>query len=265
MPTPSRKVALERLLHDLGPQLERGSQSSAAASRGARPVRDTEVLCTGIPDLDNLLKGGISKDCISEVFGDASSGRTYLAFHLLAGVTRKGELAAWIDASDSFAPDSAAGFGVELSRLLWVRAPQPKAALRCAEAILQRAGFGLVVLDFTLQETSAQRRLAQLPTAAWLRLRRAAAKNRTPLLLLVRHSLAGSAASLALGMRTRQLLSCSLPTAICGIESELYTHRSPGAPARQQLILSRSSLPAAHIQPRPSSRATLGCPDDLSA
>ncbi len=261
MPTPSRSAALEHLLRDLGSEIERGSEySDAAARRDASPDQDVEALRTGIEDLDNLLNGGFPSNCISEIFGDTSSGRTSLALHLLATVTREGGLAAWIDASNSFAPNSAASFGVELSKLLWVRAPQPKQALRCAEAILKTAGFGLVVLDFALQGAAAQRKLAQLPISAWLRLRRAAVKSRTPLLLLTQRPLAGSAASLALGLRNRQLLTCSPPAAICGIESALHTHRSPGALVRQELILSLSRAGST-----PSPQVALGCPDDLSA
>ncbi len=243
MPTPSRNAALERLLRDLGPQIGRGNHrastlKNAAASCGTDANRESAVLRTGLAEIDELLEGGLPSGCISELFGEMSSGRTSLALRLLAKVTRGGGLAAWIDASDSFAPHAAAGFGVELSQLLWVRAPQPVQALRCAEAILKTAGFGLVVLDVAPCEVAAQRRLAQLPTSAWLRLRRAARKDRTPLVLLSRRPLAGFAATLSLELRARQLLFTPAPTAICGIESELRTHRSPNSFARRQLKLS---------------------------
>jgi hypothetical protein len=56
-----------------------------------------------------------------ELCGDASSGRTSLAFSLLAQATERQEACAFVDVSDSLDPLSLAAAGVELSRLLWIR------------------------------------------------------------------------------------------------------------------------------------------------
>src|ERR1700675_3836132 len=67
-----------------------------------------EMVSSGIPQLD-LLTGGLARGCLTEICGTASSGRTSVL------------LLARGDASDAFAPASAAAAGMEMSRLLWVR------------------------------------------------------------------------------------------------------------------------------------------------
>ena len=61
---------------------------------------------------------------ISEITGEASSGGTSVILSLLAEATARGEVAAYIDASDCLDPLSAAAAGVNLERLLWVRCGQ---------------------------------------------------------------------------------------------------------------------------------------------
>jgi recombination protein RecA len=84
-----------------------------------------EVQPSGIRELDALLSGGFPRGSLVELCGDASSGRTSLAFSLLAQATERQEACAFVDVSDSLDPLSLAAAGVELSRLLWVRCGEP--------------------------------------------------------------------------------------------------------------------------------------------
>ena len=79
---------------------------------------------TGLADLDALIGGGLPRGEISEITGEASSGGTSVILSLLAEATARGEVAAYIDVSDSLDPISAVAAGVELERLLWVRCGQ---------------------------------------------------------------------------------------------------------------------------------------------
>ncbi|MEX2303434.1 MAG: hypothetical protein WD733_21005, partial [Bryobacterales bacterium] len=76
---------------------------------------------TGFAALDALLSGGIPRGQITELLGQASSGRTSVTFAMLAEATGRGEVAAYIDATDSLDPRSAQRAGIALERLLWVR------------------------------------------------------------------------------------------------------------------------------------------------
>jgi len=91
----------------------------AALTPAARTIRPT--VSTGIPQVDDLLQGGLPIGAISEITGPECSGRTTLAMSLLAGLTQAGQVCAWIDVSDSLDIESAAANGIDLSRLLWVR------------------------------------------------------------------------------------------------------------------------------------------------
>ncbi len=91
----------------------------SALTPRARMVRP--VVSTGIQALDNLVEGGFPVGALTELIGDECSGRTSVALAFLSKVTAEGKLCAWIDASDTFNPASAASVGADLKRLLWVR------------------------------------------------------------------------------------------------------------------------------------------------
>lgn len=79
------------------------------------------TVSSGIAQLDALLEGGLPVGAITELVGSASSGRLTCANAFVAQVMQAGHVCAWIDVSDNFDPESAAGNGVDLTRLLWVR------------------------------------------------------------------------------------------------------------------------------------------------
>src|SRR5271169_529467 len=78
------------------------------------------TVSTGVAALD-ALTGGLPRGALSEIAGATSSGRTGVMLAALAETTRRQEVCALMDASDSFDPSSAAAAGVDLDRLLWVR------------------------------------------------------------------------------------------------------------------------------------------------
>jgi hypothetical protein len=92
-----------------------GTALPSAARKSYPPIP------TGFAALDALLGGGVPRGQITELVGRASSGRTSVVFSLLAEATTRGEIAAYIDATDCFDPESAQKAGIALQRLLWVR------------------------------------------------------------------------------------------------------------------------------------------------
>ena len=94
---------------------------------------------TGVTEVDEVLEGGLPVGAITEMIGPECSGRASLALSFLAHITWAADVCAWIAVSDVFDPESAAAAGVDLSRLLWVRAvfSQPNARqipYSCADA-----------------------------------------------------------------------------------------------------------------------------------
>jgi hypothetical protein len=180
LPIPATKAALEELLR------VRRLQAEAPPLRGE--VRRAP-LATGLASIDSALGGGLRRGQVSEVHGPASSGRTGLSLALVAGVTRRGALAAWVDPADRLDPASASAAGVDLARFLWLRglprhaAPQrPLADAVAATGTLIGSGlFDLVVLDFL---AASERELQRLPLTTWTRLERGVEDTETALLLL---------------------------------------------------------------------------------
>jgi len=183
----------------------------------------------GIASLDQLT-GGLPRSALTEIVGPASSGRTGVMLSALAGATRRQEICALVDASDSFDPASAATAGIDLERLLWVRcnagAQAGKNAMRgivkpglsrnagfafggvleqvlkVTDLLLQAGGFGMVVLDLGDIPAESVRRV---PLTSWFRFRRAVEPTATVLLLLEQESCAKTCASLVLRMQSEAI------------------------------------------------------------
>jgi recombination protein RecA len=102
---------------------------------GVRPASALEIrpapdmLPFGIPALD-ALTGGVPRGALTEMVGPASSGRTSVMLALMAEVTRRQEVCALVDVTDSFDPVSAEAAGVDLRRMLWVRCGQKRESWR---------------------------------------------------------------------------------------------------------------------------------------
>ena len=188
------------------------------------------TVSTGVAALD-ALTGGLPRGALSEIAGPASSGRTGVMLAALAGATRRQEVCALVDASDSFDPASAASAGVDLERLLWVRCsdiPQQKfgaartavgrressspinagfafsgvieQVLKVADLLLQGGGFGMVVLDLgDIPPESARR----VPLTSWFRFRRAVEPTATVLLLVEQEPCAKTCASLVVRLERK--------------------------------------------------------------
>ncbi|MHB1845661.1 MAG: hypothetical protein ACYCWW_12610 [Deltaproteobacteria bacterium] len=159
-----------------------------------RPTR----LPTGLDALDALLGGGIPAGRITEL-ASARGGGTALALTLAARLTREGRLVALVDGADALDPRSAAGAGVDLQRLLWVRPTSGKASAKATDAILRSGAFALAILDLPPR--------ASLPQASWVRLAHVAEESRTALLSLAPATARGGGASFsaALALTLRRL------------------------------------------------------------
>lgn len=111
-------------------QIEASLSARIPSALTPRPRTVREQSPTGIPEIDALLEGGLPLGAITELVGPPSSGRTTLAQAALAAITAAGKAVAWVDASDTLDPISAAAAGIDLSRQLWVSCggvPAPKA------------------------------------------------------------------------------------------------------------------------------------------
>jgi len=179
-------------------------------------------LPTGLPELDELLGGGLPRGEVTECLGDLSSGCTTVVLSALAQATMNDELTAYIDATDSLDPASAAKAGVKLDRVLWVRCAgdvhkeqsfRRARGLRCKEARVDKAwkaanliasarGFGLIVIDL---HGLPPHRLREWQRYPWTRLRRTVAESPTTILTLASEHVTASVAARTLALERRQV------------------------------------------------------------
>jgi len=170
-----------------------GSRFGAAWKFRERPT--VETIATGIAELD-ALTGGLPRGAVTEICGAASSGRTSLLCAILAAATEREEVCALVDASDAFDPVSAAGAGVDLDRLLWIRCGgNAEHALQATDWLLEAGGFGIVVFDLGDVPPQTARRIS---LTSWFRLRRAIENTPTVLIAIEQETQAKSCSSLIL-------------------------------------------------------------------
>ena len=171
------------------------------AGTPADPIR---TVPTGVAWLDARLAGGWPCGETSEIAGPASSGRSSLLMASLAAATARGEVAALVDAHDTFDAPSAQAAGLRLDHLLWARgdpagAPRPhvllERAIKAFGLVLEAGGFGLVALDLG---DVAPSDLARLPFTTWRRLHRFVEGRDTVALVLTPAPVARSARGLTL-------------------------------------------------------------------
>jgi hypothetical protein len=211
------------------------------AALSVLPRSAPELLPTGIAEVDTMLGGGLPLGGVTEIIGPVCSGRSTLALSVLAGVTGQGAAgqgaaAAYVDVSDALDPFSAAAIGVDLGRLLWVRAggsefvehvtqkknaapeKSPDPRLRpfqksrrrsTAKEVWDRLDQGLRATDLLLN-TGGFRAIAldmgdvgpeqvrRVPLASWYRFRLQAEKSQAILLLVTQAACASSCASVVL-------------------------------------------------------------------
>lgn len=181
-------------------------------------TNDQNSLSTGVYSIDRLLEKRIPRSKITEIWGEVSSGRTSLAFSILASATHNGELAAFIDAFNTFDARSARTAGIQLDRLLWVRCGAPQSglafnagsgsthsvaiarALKAADILSRSKGFAAVILD--LSPPVGRKGAAQIPYSHWFRLQRSVKRSPAAFLVLSgEKSLTGGASALSLSFK----------------------------------------------------------------
>jgi hypothetical protein len=170
--------------------------------------RKTDYLPTGIYKLDKLIQG-FPRGAISEVIGPESSGRATLLHSLLATATRKSEICAYVDVNESFDPCSAAGSGVVLSQIVWIRCGNHlEHAFKTADLLIHAGGFGVVVLDLS---RVPDQQLRRIPLSYWYRFRGAIENTPTILPVVGRDWQAKSCAALMVELTRKNAVWAGAP------------------------------------------------------
>ena len=103
---------------------------------------------TGALSLDLALGvGGVPRGRVVEIFGPESSGKTTLAFHIIAEAQKRGGKAAFIDAEHAMDPMYARRIGVKVDDLLVSQPDNGEQALEIAELLIRSGALDVVVVD----------------------------------------------------------------------------------------------------------------------
>ena len=177
----------------------------------------------------------LPKGAISEIFGCVSSGKTLILHELLASASARGEFCAVVDSRGAFDPLSASRAGMDLQRLLWVRADHRAGhridrAFKAADLILHAGGFGVVVLDLC---DVPLRDLNSIPLSYWYRFRLAVENTPTSLIVTGDQPLVKSCARVQLEVKRERLLWRG--PVFEGIDFEIVP-RKARAPVNQDLL-----------------------------
>ena len=109
---------------------------------------EIESISTGSISLDVALGiGGIPRGRVIEIFGSESSGKSTLAYHIMAETQRSGGEAAYIDVEHALAPGYAAKCGIDTETLLISQPDSAEQALEICEYLVRSGAVEIVVID----------------------------------------------------------------------------------------------------------------------
>jgi hypothetical protein len=153
------------------------------------PLSATDQFISGLPALDAVLNGGLTKGAITELISPpGSAGSASLVAALLQRACRDRSFVTLIDGRDSFDPQSIGG--EVLRHLLWVRCHKSTEAIQAADLLLRDANFPVVILDLVLNPIAE---LGKIPSSNWYRLQRLVEPAPTAFLVLTPRSMISSA------------------------------------------------------------------------
>jgi len=137
--------ALELAIGQIEKQFGKGSVMRLGEATQRLSV---EVIPTGALALDLALGvGGIPRGRIIEIFGNEASGKTTLAYHIVAEAQRRGGTAAFIDAEHALDPAYAKGVGLNLEELLLSQPDTGEQALDIADMLVRSGAIDVFVID----------------------------------------------------------------------------------------------------------------------
>ena len=103
---------------------------------------------TGSIALDIALGvGGIPQGRVTELYGAESSGKSTVAYHVMASAQRQGSVVAYIDAEHALDPAYAGRCGIDIESLLVSQPDSAEQALEICEYLVRSNAVGVVVID----------------------------------------------------------------------------------------------------------------------
>ena len=130
-------------------QIDKHFGSGAVMKLGDSITDDfSGAISTGSISLDVALGvGGVPRGRVVEIYGAESSGKTTLAYHVMANAQEDGGTAAYIDAEHALDPTYAAKCGVDIEELLVSQPDTAEQGLEICEYLVRSGAVDIVVVD----------------------------------------------------------------------------------------------------------------------
>jgi recombination protein RecA len=139
-----KQTAVEMAVDQIEKQFGKGS----IMKLGESAKLNVQTVPTGSLSLDIALgAGGVPRGRIVEIYGPESSGKTTLAYHIIAEAQRKGGLSAFVDAEHALDPEYAKNIGVDIEKLLISQPDTGEQALEIAETLVRSNAIDVLVVD----------------------------------------------------------------------------------------------------------------------
>ncbi len=139
-----REQALDLALSRIEKQFGKG----AVMRLGQASRLSVDVIPTGSLALDIALGvGGIPRGRMTEIYGQESSGKTTIGYHIIAEAQKAGGVAAFVDAEHAVDPSYARNLGVDVDSLLISQPDTGEEALEIVDALVRSGAVDVVVLD----------------------------------------------------------------------------------------------------------------------
>ncbi|UCH33316.1 MAG: recombinase RecA [Armatimonadota bacterium] len=137
--------ALELAIGQIEKQFGKGSVMRLGEASSRLSV---DAIPTGALTLDLALGvGGVPRGRIIEIFGNEASGKTTLAYHIVAEAQKRGGTAAFIDAEHALDPAYAKAVGVNVDELLLSQPDTGEQALDIADMLVRSGAIDIFVVD----------------------------------------------------------------------------------------------------------------------
>ncbi len=132
---------------DLAAQVNAALGLGDAVVLGSDPRFVASYLRTGVLPVDVILGGGIPRGRITELYGDYSSLKSYVALRCVAETQAAGGVCAYIDTEHAFDAGWATSLGVQVGDLILKHPSTGEEAVDVTEALLRSKGCDLIVWD----------------------------------------------------------------------------------------------------------------------
>jgi len=137
--------ALENVISHIEKRFGKGAIHRLGEAAGRISV---QTIPSGSLALDLALGvGGIPRGRVIEIYGPESSGKTTLAYHVVAEAQKLGGAALYIDVEHALDPTYAADCGVNMDDLLVSQPDYGEQALEIVEAVVRSGAVDIVVVD----------------------------------------------------------------------------------------------------------------------